>query len=195
MTNKLLKTRRKGISLIEMIVVIGLLSIITLIISRFLVRGFLSYRVSKEGIESEERAAKVMRDFEFSVRAATTLATASADELDFYRFYDLNSPSPKKIRYFMDGTTFKVGITEPTGTPPNVIYPSTNEKIDYLIENVKDLSLSYFDDSGNALPMPVNLSSATMIGLSISIDQNPNSSPVPITQSTKVNLRNLKKNL
>ena len=181
--------------MIEMIVVLAILSIISLILSRFLVHGFATYQLSREGIDSEEKVARVMRDFEFSLRSTTGLTIASDKELSFYRLYDLTSSSPKKIRYFMDGNVFKVGVTEPVGTAPNISYPAAGEKIDYLIENVTDLELKYFDDNNMEMALPVNLPAVRMVGLSISVDRDPNREPLPVGQSTKVSLRNLKKNL
>jgi len=191
----LLKKRKKGISLIEMIIVVGVLSIVSLILSRFLVSGFATYRINKEGIDSEEQGARVMRDFESSVRAASSIITADSRELTFYRYYDLTSISPKKIHYFIEGKTFKVGVTEPVGTPPDIVYPTSDEKIDYLIENVTGLAFNFFDDAGSIMTVPPNQTAVRMIELVISVDKDPSTSPPGVTMQTKVNLRNLKKNL
>jgi len=188
-SNKILKKRSLGVSLIEMVIVLAILSVLSLILSRFLVHGFTTYRLSREGIDSEEKAARVMRDFEFSLRAATAISLANDEELAFYRYFDLTSVAPKRIRYFMDGNVFKVGITEPIGTAPNISYPSENEKIDYLIENVTELKFQFFDDNNQEMTLPVNLTAIRMASLLVTIDQDSNQEPPPISQSTKVNLR------
>lgn len=192
--NKFLKKKLKGISLIEMIIVITLVSALSLVLSRFLVQGFSSYQNSKQGIELEQDAARVMRDFEYSARALTEIGTATDTEFTFLRYYDLDSVSPKQVRYFLDSVVFKSGITEPFGISPNVGYPENNEQIHYLIENVEHIKFQYFDDNNVELDLPINLSMVRMVQLTLEL-KNSGGRSSSTTQTTKVNLRNLKKNL
>ncbi|OQA03005.1 MAG: hypothetical protein BWY68_00861 [bacterium ADurb.Bin400] len=145
----------------------------------------------------QEQAARVMREFELSTRAATELVTANPGELEFYRYYDLTSVSPTKVRYFMNGGTFLVGKTKPVGVPPGVIYPPENEEVDFLIENVVNGSsiFNYYDDNNSELTSPFNISSVKMVRLTISLDRNPDALPNMITETTVINLRNMKRNL
>ncbi|MEI6498641.1 MAG: hypothetical protein WCO23_01635 [bacterium] len=184
----------KGTSLIEMIVVVAILSTLSLVVSRFLVQGISSYESSKKGIDMEQDAARVMRDFEYSTRALTEINTANATEFSFLRYYDLDSISPKENRYFLDNTIFKSGITEPFGTPPLVIYPEGNEQIHYLIENVDSIKFQYFDDNNAEIMTPINIPNVRMVQLTITL-KSTGAENGSITQITKVNLRNFKKNL
>jgi prepilin-type N-terminal cleavage/methylation domain-containing protein len=188
---------RRGFTLIELVVVTGLISGIAFVVSVFLVTSLKTYRLNSQSSQLENNTASVMREFEFSTRAATQVLTAQKDELKFYRFYDLTSISPKQIRYFVDGNVFKVGVTEPVGTPPSVTYPADNEKIDLLVEDVTNPSsiFNYFDGSGTELIEPVNTANIKMVGITISLDKDVNLPPEAITQETKVTLRNLKNNL
>ena len=195
MNNK--KRRNRGFSLIEMVIVIGLISVLTTLVSVFLSQSLKSYRFKNQSVALEENAASVMREFEQSARAATEILIADKNELKFYRFYDLNSPEPKQVRYFIDDNKFKVGITNPVGISPNISYPSSNEVITLLIENVvnTDHLFDYFDGLGNDLSFPVNINSIRMAQLVITLDKDITKPPAEITETTKITFRNLKDNL
>ncbi len=138
-----------------------------------------------------------MREFESSTRAATTVVTANFNELAFYRFYDVNAVYPTKVRYFVDGTTFKVGKTKPAGVAPDIAYPEENETIDFLVDNLTDTEslFSYYDGNNQSLDQPVTLSGIRMIELDINIDQNGSDPPGPVEEITRISLRNKKTNL
>jgi len=187
----------KGMTLIEVTISISLISLLALITSRFLVQGLKVYRLNQQRITIEERAARVMREFEFSTRAATQIVTASDNELSFYRYYDLSSPEPTLVRYFIEGSQFKVGRTQPVGAEPDITYPPENEIIDFLVDDLSGTQplFTYYEGSGNQLSQPVSISSVRMIGLSITLDKSPTLPPASITESTVVQLRNMKENL
>lgn len=186
-----------GFSLIEAIVVVGLISILAVLVSTFLSKSLSIYRIKRQSVDLEEKAAVVMRDFEKETRAASQIQTAEADELFYYRYFDLTSPSPSKVHYFMDGNQFKIGITSPVGVEPNITYPSQNEVIKLIVGNVTNTGsiFHYYTDSGQELTGTIDPAAVKMVELNISLDMDPNSPPAPITESTKVNLRNMKTNL
>ena len=194
----LVKLKNKhGYTLIEIIVVVGLITIISGVMSTFLVQSFASYRVKKQSVELEEKAASVMREFEYSTRAASEILTVSEDELIYYRFFDLVAASPTQVRYFMDGNVFKVGLIEPVGVEPDITYPHGNEVIDLIVGDVTNQTaiFKYYDGLNNELSAPYNIESIKLVELEISLDKDGNNPPLPISQTTKVNLRNMKDNL
>lgn len=188
---------KKGFTLIEMIVVIGLISLMTLLIASMLSQSVKNYRIKRQSVDLEEKSAHVLREFEQTTRAATKILTANTSELSFYRFANLTDVSPVKVRYFMSGTQFEIGVTQPFGTPPNVAYPSANEAVTLIIPNVTNGSslFEYFDGNNVKIINLSDLSIIKMIGLTISLDMNTAKTPVPVVSSTKVNLRNMKNNL
>lgn len=188
---------KKGFSLIEMIVAVSLISALSLVLASFLVQSMKNYRLKKQSVELQEKAAHVTRDFEWQVRAADELLEADASELKFYRFFDLTSTSPTQVRFFSEGSQFKIGLTEPVGVEPNVTYPANNENIDLIVDNLVNSNslFKYYDGNAQELTMPVNLANVRMVGLVFSLDRDTNLPPLPITESTKVMLRNMKDNL
>lgn len=194
---KKLYFKKRAFSLAEMVVVIGLLAIITVVVAAFLSQSLKSYRIKRQSIELQEKAAQVMRKFEQTVRAGSKVISADQNELVFYRFFDLTSSDPTKVRYFIEGTQFKIGLTEPVGIAPDITYPSTEEKIDLIVPDVTNTNLlfRYYNGSSDELTLPVDTTSVRMVELTISLDQNGGNPPGPITETTKVNLRNMKDNL
>jgi prepilin-type N-terminal cleavage/methylation domain-containing protein len=192
-----LRQNKKAFSLIEMVVVVALVSMITIVVATFLSESIKTYRIKRQSVDLEEKAAHVMREFEITTRAASEITKADGNELIFLRYFDLTSVSPTQVRYFMDGSQFKIGLTQPSGTEPNIVYPAENETIDLLISDIvnADLLFTYFDGSNAELNYPINITNLKMISLSISLDKNGNLPPASITETTKVSLRNMKDNL
>lgn len=195
--NYKLKTKTSGFTLIEMTVVIALVSIITVIVSVFMSQSIKSYRLKSQSTDLQEKAAHVMREFEQTARAASEIVSASETEFLFLRYFDLTSAYPTQVRYFLDGNKFKIGLTEPIGTAPNITYPAGSEVITLIIEDVVNLDVlfKYYNGNGDLLTDPVDPVNAKMIELTISLDQDPNAPPEPVSEMTKINLRNMKDNL
>lgn len=180
-----------------MLLVVVLITMVSTLVYDFLNKGFENYRVGEESVTEAENTARAMREFEGTTRAATKIVSASPSGLAFYRFFDSGSISPRLVRYFVENNQFKVGYTDPVGVLPDITYPVSNEQIQFLVEDVINPGslFSYYDENNNLLADLTDLNTIKMIGLSISLDKNQNIAPEPVTESTKVNLRNLKTNL
>lgn len=186
-----------GFTLIEMVVVIGLVAILSAVVSTMLVASLSSYRTKRQSVDLEDKASAVLRDFEKSTRAASKIVMAEPDQLTFLRYFDLTSASPTQVRYFMDGDQFKIGLTQPSGIAPAIVYPIQNEKIDLIVDNVTNGTtlFKYYNSNGGLIPGPVEIATVRMIEINIALDKDPNKPPTEITETTKVNLRNMKDNL
>jgi len=191
------RQNKKAFSLIEMVVVVALVSMITVVVTAFLSESIKTYRLKRQSVELEGKAAQAMREFEITTRAADKIIKANDNELIFLRYFDLTSVFPTQVRYFIDGNKFKMGLTQPSGTDPNIVYPPENETIELLINDVvnADLLFKYFDGSNAELSLPINVTNLKMISLSISLDKNGDLPPASIVETTKVSLRNMKDNL
>ena len=189
--------QRSGFTLIEMLVVISLMGMIIILLGNFVSNSWSSYRMQNITALEQDQAASALRDFEITTRATTQVSTASVSELKFLRFFDLDSPYPSQVRYFMNGNQFEVGQTEPVVAGTNVSYPAQNEQIKLVIKGIVNggTLFKYYAGDNTELAAPVNLSSIRMIGLTLEIDANGARQPGPVGVSTKVNLRNMKDNL
>ena len=188
---------KKGMSLIELVVTTGIIGFLVLIVSVLLVRSISAYRISNKSINLQEDAAKVMREFEYSARAATETIISTESEFSYYRFFDLTSSYPSKIRFFAENGEFKMGRTDPQGIPPDITYPIGNEAITLLIKNVITPTpiFYYYDELGNQLSAPINIPAIRMVEILITVDDDVDNQPDSVTERTKIHMRNMKTNL
>jgi prepilin-type N-terminal cleavage/methylation domain-containing protein len=189
---------KKGFTLIEMTVVIVLLGTIGIVVATMIVRSFQSYRFSQDTMQMQEAAAKVMRDFEKTARGGTQVLTSDPDTYEFYT-YLLNDlqPAPSKVRYFVQNGVFEKGITEPSGPGPIFNYLIANENVEPLGKYVINggALFKYYNDASNKISEPVPADAVRMVQITVTVDKDTSKKPDPITETTKVNLRNLKTNL
>lgn len=188
---------KKGFTIIEMVVTTGIIAILAALTSSLVVSSLKNYRTKNQSVQAEEKVAAVMREFEQNIRAASSIESISDTQITYYRFFDGTSVFPKRVRYFMDGSQFKVGITDYSGTAPNITYSSENEKIELVIPDVVngDTILKYYNGNNAEVMDYNNVPAVTMVGITIELDRDSNSPPAKVTATTKVNLRNMKKNL
>jgi hypothetical protein len=97
----------------------------------------------------------------------------------------------------LDGSEFKIGVTQPQGIAPDITYLEANENIELIIEDVvnTELLFKYYNSNNEELNQPVDPANVRMISLTIRLDQNTGAPPEPIEETTTINLRNMKDNL
>lgn len=194
----------RGMSLVELIVAIGILSIVMAGMSTFLSSiwrtqlftmqtGQASFAASQgvEGMVDLMRNAQTGADGSFPVAQAT--------ETEFSFFADENHDGKiERVHLFYDTSTtpktIKYGVTDPTtATPPT--YPSGDSSVSVIATSVvNDASepvFSYYDHSNGALSASPTLSTVRMVHVSILVDPNPSASSNPIEISSFASLRNL----
>lgn len=181
-----------------MTVVIVLLGVVGIVVATMIVRGFQSYRFSQETIDTQEEAAKAMRDFEKIARGTTQVLVSDPSVYEFYTYLaGDDQPAPSKIRYFVENSEFKKGIIAPVGTGPTFDYPAENENVIPVCENVINGAtlFNYSNDANEEIPAPVPKDAVRMVEFTITLDKDTSKKPDSITETTQVNLRNLKTNL
>ena len=203
---KYLKTKQKGFSLIEILVALGIFSLIVVAIGLFQRDVFSLNNILQVGLKNQNEAKKILRPFANEARSASQsnlgsypLATVASTTFSFYSDID-NDGLKEKVRYFLDDTTFKKGVIKPSGNP--LTYNEEDEDIVRVVHDVVNVSIfSYFDESydGTAsstpLAQPVTPSDVRLVQVEIVIDSDPNKPPAPLPVTTQVSIRNLKDNL
>lgn len=141
-----------------------------------------------------------LRNIRTGDNAAYPLERAWDQEIIFYSDADYDGET-EKVRYSLTGTQFVRGIIEPVGFP--VTYPSANEKVRVLSENVKngtDPIFYYYngdwpsDTINNPLPQPVRLSDTKLMKAYLKLNTEDDPSTDFVLESY-VQLRMLKQNL
>ena len=197
---------KAAFTLIEVVVTIGLFSLILVTMFAFVVNGFKSFRdlnartstlaVARQALE---RTIREMREATQSDLGAYTLNLTAANELIFYANVDAQTDI-ERVRYHINGTDLIRGIIKPSGVP--LAYEADQETNTTIARNVHNGAtplFSYFDEnytgSGSALTQPVVPATVRFIKITIIIDDDVNAPPNPVTVTSGATFRNLKDNL
>lgn len=201
------KKNNRGFSLAELVIVAGILGLISLAVSTFGRDIFFLNSVLSSGMNAQLEAKQVMRAMVSEIREAAPsnlgsypIASSTPSSIIFYSDTD-NDGNKDRIRYFLDNGKLKKGRIIPSGSPS--VYNEGNETISTLISDVVSSStlplFQYFPSSytGSSGPLsyPINISSIRLVKITVIIERDPNRSPIPMTVTSQVSIRNLKDNL
>ena len=198
------KNKTAGITLIEMIVVLGVLAIALVGITTYVWMSLRAQDKSVKHILVQNSARKALTTMAAEIRSSMysdagsfPVVLAEASTLTFYTNID-DDINAERVRYFMDGNVLKKGVIEPSGDPPE--YTSAEQVTtlaNYIIN--PDSIFTYFDQNykgtENPLSFPVNKSVIKLIRIDLIIDVDTQRLPNPVNVTTEANLRNLKENL
>lgn len=189
--------KRKSLTLVEVLVVIAILMLMSAAFMAFFSNGYKTYKYNQEMIGSTELAAKGIRELEKTTRGATEISEATDNLLTFLAYQKNDSyPAPSKISFYLQDANFYKSIIPPTLSGSTYIYPEADKVITLITEKVSDQNIfSYYNEAGTLLVSPPEKSVIKMIGFNLTIDLDPTKSPGGRSQSTLVELRNLKTNL
>jgi prepilin-type N-terminal cleavage/methylation domain-containing protein len=196
----------KGFTLIELLITASIIATIGTLLGVFATSGFRAWSQNREQVEAQENARVAMARMTKLIRRASTsengayaIATAAAQTLTFYANVDSDT-SREQVRFFLQGTDLKIGITQPVGQPAT--YPAGNEVASVLVSGVRNgvsPIFLYYDTNYTgtqvALAQPVNIQDVRLVHITLSIDVDPTKAPTAIDLQTSVSFRNLKNNL
>ncbi len=205
--------RTCGFTLIEAIMVVGIITLVGGAIVAFQRTVIRNTRIIQSALITEQQARKTLSSFVSEMREATQSAagsyaieSAGTSSIVFYSNVD-GGTDVERVRYFLATSTagsavydvVKKGVIKAVG----VTYPAGSETFRTVATAVKNTSLTplftYYDTgyagTSTALSVPINIPSVRLIKLELLVDPNAALSPVPQTYSTQVSIRNLKSNL
>lgn len=156
-----------------------------------------------------DRERQIRRALEFFVDETRNISAAStgsygiesATDQSFIFFTNLDSDILReRVRYFLDGTDLKKGVIEPSGVP--LVYDSGDEVITTLVPSVTNGAnpvFFYYDSTYTgteaALATPATPSTVRLINMTLTVDEDPNRAPGPVTVTVNAVPRNIKDNL
>lgn len=190
----------------EIIVSLGIFSILALVILGWQKDIFSINALFTKRLTSQEDLRKVTKNFIAETRTAQLseagsypLETANKDTFTFYSDIDYDGIK-EKVRYFLNNHQLKKGVIEPSGQPP--VYNPDNETVVISVKNIinnnDEVFLYYdkdYDGDDNPLSQPVNILSVRLVQITLTVDEDPNRPPDPITETSQTSIRNLKDNL
>lgn len=196
---------KKGFTVLELIVVVGIFSVLCLVVAWILVASLRSNTTAWDQLQAENDAGKVLKDIVNLARKAETsdiggfaLATTTAYEFAFYANID-NDAYKELVRYKLSGTELTKGVTEPSGNPleynPSAEETTTIARDVVNIQKGDPLFLYYdknYTGAQSAMSAPVEAANARMVKVKIEIDRNPTKSPVILTAESMTQIRSLK---
>jgi len=164
----------------------------------------LAYRSQSYAWQQADAVAQAQRGVETMIKeirkarggddGSYILESAENFQFIFYSNVD-NDANIERVRYFIDGSDFKKGVTKSSGWP--ITYNPANEVISALSGAVRNAPpvFRYFDGQGQELSAPARLKDTTLMRVYLVINSNPNRSPQDFILESDVQIRNLKINL
>lgn len=197
-----------GISLLEIVLYIAIFSIITVIVTRFIVQGYKVYYFGQEqndAIRFAQRGVATMvkeiREARYGDNGAYPLEFADNQEFIFYSDIDQDDAT-ERVRYFLEGTDFKKGVTNPSEVKP-IDYngEETRTVLSQYVRNSADPIFYYYngdwpkDTVNNPLPSPARLIETKLMRVYLRINVFPERAPDDFELESSTQVRNLKTNL
>jgi type II secretory pathway pseudopilin PulG len=191
-----------GFTLIETVVAVALSGAVAVVLG-FLIQYFYKTnafvleqsRAVESARRSVENAMADLREASYGADGSYPISAAATSSVTFYA--DIRDDSAvEKVRYYLSGTTLYRGTTEPSSTSSYAGQPETTTLVVDNIHNSvssEDL-LSYYNQDGEQLATPVNLSQVASVKITVLADVNPNRAPNVYTLRGSATLRNLKPN-
>lgn len=198
----------KGFTLIELFLGGALILIITAALVVLSTLYFQNYAFSFEETLSINYAQTAVTSMVREIREARygedgAWPISQADDYAFTFYSDVtNDNRSDRVRYFVDGTDLKRGITEASLNP--IQYELVNEVISIAASSVSTTSGALFtyyngnwpaDIVNNPLIPGTRLLNTRFVRLHVLIDINPNRGALPFELNTSVQIRGLKDNL
>lgn len=195
--------RRKGFTIIELIVVAGLGSILGAIVVSVVIKNFSDNR-------RVESTSLVQRDINLAIdgvnkvlRSTTQILEATATTVKVRAYRNVGDVAPSEIYYYIathnGQQAVRYSVIPASGTAPNYTYNAQDAQTYTLLPKVTNnigLPLFKFYDQNNVLlTSPVVLSEVRVIEVSPSCLDIAGTLTTPIVVTTRATLRNFKTNL
>jgi prepilin-type N-terminal cleavage/methylation domain-containing protein len=125
---------------------------------------------------------------------------ADSQEIIFHSNADKDDDI-ERIRYFLDGTDLKKGVTQPTGAPPTYLSEESVATVAQFVQNGTDPIFYYYnedwpaDQVNNPLSTPAVLLDVKLVKIEVSINADPDNPQSEYTLEPFVQIRMLKDNL
>jgi prepilin-type N-terminal cleavage/methylation domain-containing protein len=198
---------RRGFTLLEILIALGIFGLIVLSISWILVNSLRSNDIVWSQLSTQTDGRKVLQQVVDEVRRAEQssigsypIELAEAYEFIFYANVD-NDSERERVRFGLDNGTIKRGIVSPSGSP--LQYNPADEQVVEIAHNVRNVEqenplFSYFGEgySGTQAPLaePVLITAVRVVRVQLELEEDPTATPVPLHVESTVSIRNLKQN-
>ncbi len=198
------RNKFSGFTLLETVVYIGLFGLVFLAITNAIITFYQSNRYTLEQTDQLNSARKGIaglvggiREAMYSESGAYPIEAAAGNSITFYGDTD-NDGLAERIRYFLSGNDFRVGVIKPTGSP--AVYNPASETVTTIAQYIRNGEqavniFSYYDTNGALLSIPPALVAVRYVKVSLIVNVNPATMPNEFTLRSSAAIRNVKSNL
>lgn len=197
----------QGFTLIEVLITLGIFTIVSGGAVAILITSIRSNAVIWEQLATQNDGRAVLREVVDDVRRAEVssigsypIVSANTSSLIFYANVD-NDLDRERIHYWHADEKLYKGVTKPSGAP--LRYNTSTEVVKVLAEDVKNNEegtdvFTYYDESytgtGNPLSYPISVTDIRMVRVSLELEEDPTKTPVPLFVESIGMIRNVKEN-
>lgn len=200
---KMIHTKR-GLSIVEMLVLVAVFGLVMIAVASSVlffyrtnsntVEQAFAINSARKGVQSMVRD---IRETAYSDAGAFPVIAIATSTFTFYSDVDRDD-SVERIRYFLDDTVLRKGVTNATGDPP--AYVDANEVISLVSDNVRNTAqmidtFSYFTATGTQITNFADVTDVAFVDVHLIVNINPSRLPEEFTLRGSATLRNLKTNL
>lgn len=194
----------KGMTAVEMIIVIALFTILSLLLFssvQFLYQADGYSTAQANEVDSARRGmtalSRDMREMAYAEDGTFPIAIKEPHRIGFYSDYDKDN-LVEYVEYELIGTTLYKRTYKPVGTPP--VYSATPERQDIISIYVQNIlqgtsTFMYFDSNGALLNNTSLLTEVRYIRTQLIVNIDPLRSPGEFMLRSSIAPRNLKDNL
>lgn len=196
------QTFYKGMSLVEMIMAIFILSLVMTGVTLYFVRIWPLQQFAIDSSQAQLRASesvtsfgKLIRNMRQSDAGEYALQSVGSNEIIFFADQD-GDGAVERVRIFRNGTDLSMGSIEPTGSP--VVYDGGSETVGVIVSDVRNGAGSYpsevfryYNHGNELLSGTFPISEVRMVEIDLYVDINPSSSPEAAHFESFASIRNL----
>lgn len=200
-----IQSKQGGMTLVELVVVIGIYSILLLAITTSITSLYQSNSYAMAQANEIDNARRGMTQWNRDAKEMTTaedgtFPVAVIDEHHFGYFSDTDQDSSVEyVEYILATTTLTKYTYNPSGSPAtyNFSTPDGQEILSEFVQNIVEATSTffYYDDNGNALSSTSPLVNVSYIKAQIVVNIDPLRSPGEFMLRSSIAPRNLKNNL
>lgn len=206
---KTLTKRRRGFSLVEIIIVIAIAAAVVIVVSNVGtnvsgLNGLISNNLSSKSdiAQTLQIMTSEIRGAEPSAAGAYPIVAAATSSFSFYSDIK-DTGAADYVSYYLSSSTIYRAVIAPTGTPAT--YPTSSQVISDMVDDVSLVSstplfvyygATYTGSPAQALSSPIAIATVRLVQISFdsAIQKNPSQPSPPQYFSTLVDIRNLDSN-
>jgi len=192
---------KRGFTFIETLVIIAIVTLISVAIVNSIL---LFYRANTSALEQAQAVNEARRGIELLVRdireasysdeGAFPIVSMETNQFYFYSDVDRDDKI-ERMRYFLDGSILRKGVTETAGDPP--VYNDVDEVVTIVSTDVRNAEQStpiftYYDTTGTEITDLNDVTALRFVTVNLIVNINPERLPNEFTLRSSAAIRNLK---